>query len=163
MGQQNSRGGWTESDTRVVVGVRPRFFVDGCAGKSRGRQRDNFRGDPGLDTIPQQLVDRLSLEDWLGFVNRIRALDDSLGPQNKCLRNLMFLPFLGTHLIMLPCIFCNWKPALVQGMEEICNDYSKRWKTKNLRVTQVRKPEGRNAGVLCIRIDKEHIPVPSKE
>jgi hypothetical protein len=163
MGQRYSSIDWTETDSRVVVGVRPMCFVGGCAGRSRGRQRDNFRDDPGLDTIPEQLVEWLSLEDWLGFVNRIRAFDDSIGPQNKCLRYLMFVPFLGTHLIMLPCIFCNWQPALVRGMEEICNDYAERWKAKNLSVTQVHKPEGRNNGVLCIRIDKDHMPVPLKK
>jgi hypothetical protein len=86
-------------------------------GKSRGRTRDYFTDDLGLDTIPQQLVDSLSLEDWLGFVNSIRALDDSLGFTNKFLLCFMFVPFIGTHFIMAPCILCNWEPALVEGRD----------------------------------------------
>jgi hypothetical protein len=157
MGQYNSTHDCTETDTRVVVGLRPGSFTpagSGCTGKSRGRERDNFRDDPGLDTIPQQLVDRLSLEDWLGFVKSIRALDDSVGPKNKCVQWFMFVPLIGTHIILWPCTLLNWKPALDHGMEEICNDYSVRWKKENLRVTRVHKREGKGAGIYCIRIDK---------
>mmetsp|Transcript_7644 Transcript_7644/g.10000 ORF Transcript_7644/g.10000 Transcript_7644/m.10000 type:complete len:154 (+) Transcript_7644:22-483(+) len=151
MGQQNSKRSWIENEQVVVVGVRPRCFND-CSGRSRGRQRDDFRDDAALNVCPPQLTNRITKLEWQGFVNDIRALDDGIGP-NKCLGYLMFVPFLGTHTIMLPGMLCKWLPALVRGMDGIGDDYAQRWQAKGLRVTRVYKREGKNNGVHCIRIE----------
>ena len=149
MGQSNSS--YLENDRTVVVGLRPRCFA-GCTGRSRGRYRDDFQDDAGLDGLPLQLANHLTQQEWDGFVGDIRALDDSVGP-NKLVGTIMFVPLLGTHLIMLPGILAVWLPKLTRGMDRICEVYASRWHVKGLQLTRTYKREGKNIGVHCIRIE----------